>query len=188
MIALRTERLLLDAPRESDIDAVLDACQDAEVLRWIPLPKPYKREDAEFFVRDYAPHGETSGQFRVWAIRQDDQPLIGAIELRKDDAAGSASIGCWLAPAARGKGFMREAHERILPFALDPAGMGYTRLRWESIDGNGASMRLAVELGFTFDPSSSHEVDFRGEKRAALSGYRYRVMGPDSADAGPARH
>ena len=183
MIALRTERLVLDAPRESDIDAVQSACQDAELQRWVPVPAPYGREDAEFFVRDYVPHGEVSGRFTVWALRLDHEPLVGVVEVRKDDAEGSASIGCWLAPAARGHGYMHEAHERILPFALDPQGLDFTRLRWESLTGNDASMKLALALCFTFAPDSSHEVAFRGETRTAVSGYRYRD--PDALSGDP---
>ena len=77
MTALRTERLVLDAPRESDIDAVFAACSDAVVQQWIPIPSPYTREDAEFFVRSYVPHGAASGRFCVWALRIDDGPLLG---------------------------------------------------------------------------------------------------------------
>lgn len=172
-MALRTERLVLDAPRESDIDAVFDACQDAELQRWVPIPSPYSHEDAEFFVRSYVPHGASSGRYAVWALRRDDR-LIGIVEVRRDDAVGSASLGCWLAPAARGNGYMREAHRKVMEYALDPGGMGFTRLRWESIAGNEASLALALALGFSFEPGVSHEVEFRGEKRTAITGYRFR--------------
>ncbi|MEO7015233.1 MAG: GNAT family N-acetyltransferase, partial [Leifsonia sp.] len=128
MTALRTERLVLDAPRESDIDAVFAACSDAVVQQWIPIPSPYTREDAEFFVRSYVPHGKASGRFSVWAFRIDDGPLLGTIEVRKDEAAGSASVGCWQAPDARGHGYMREALARILSYAFAPEGLGLTRL------------------------------------------------------------
>jgi RimJ/RimL family protein N-acetyltransferase len=185
-MALRTERLLLDAPRESDIDAVFAACQDAELQRWVPIPSPYTHEDAEFFVRSYVPHGTSSGRYSVWALRQDDRPLMGLVEVRKDDAPGSASLGCWLAPEARGKGYMREAHQRILEFALDPGGMDFTRVCWESLIGNEVSMKLALALGFSFDPDQSHEVEFRGEKRRAVSGFRFRESSAGSGDAGVA--
>ena len=187
MTALRTERLILDAPGESDIDAVQSACQDAELQRWVPVPAPYTRADAEFFVRDYVPHGAVSGGFTVWAIRLDHEPLLGVVEVRKDETHGSASIGCWLAPTARGHGYMHEAHERILPFALDPDGLGFTRLRWESVSGNDASMKLAQDLGFRFDPDSAHPVPFRGETRTAVSGFRYRDAVAASGDPGAAR-
>ncbi|HEV7813185.1 MAG TPA: GNAT family N-acetyltransferase, partial [Leifsonia sp.] len=71
MTTLRTERLVLDTPRESDVDAVFQACQDPEIRRWVPLPDPYTRESAEFFVRSYVAHGSASGSYTVWAIRID---------------------------------------------------------------------------------------------------------------------
>jgi RimJ/RimL family protein N-acetyltransferase len=171
MIALRSARLVLDAPRESDIDAVLHACQDPEIEKWIPLPSPYERENAEFFVRNYAPHGLASGSFSVWALRlNDDSPLVGVIEVRKDVAPGSASLGCWLAPDARGAGYMHEALERVASHALSPDGMGYSRLCWESLTGNRMSRRLAESVGFVFESSATRDVDFRGERRPAVTG------------------
>lgn len=185
MTALRTERLILDAPRESDIDAVFAACSDAVVQRWIPIPSPYTREDAEFFVRSYVPHGTASGRFAVWAVRIDDEPLLGTVELRRDETTGSASVGCWQAPDARGHGYMREALARILSYAFAPEGLGLTRLRWEYLVGNEASKRLATALGFVFDERSLHAVDVRGDAREAVFGVLER---PASGDGGAAPH
>jgi RimJ/RimL family protein N-acetyltransferase len=170
MTTLRTERLVLDTPRESDVDAVFQACQDPEIRRWVPLPDPYTRESADFFVRSYVAHGSASGSYTVWAIRIDDDPLIGVVEVRKDQVAGSASTGCWLAPVARGHGFMGEALKRVAEHALDPAGLGFTRLRWESLEGNEASRRLAESVGFVFEADAAHEVEFHGEPQTAIVG------------------
>ena len=171
MQALRTARLVLDAPRESDIPAVLEACSDAETLRWVPLPEPYTRESAEFFVRAYCPHGLASGRFTVWAIREGgSRPLLGVVEVRRDEAAGSASLGCWLTPGARRRGVMTEALAAVCAHALSPDGLGLDRLRWEYLPGNEASRRLADAVGFDFAGAQAHVVDFRGERREALTG------------------
>ncbi|GAB3578496.1 GNAT family protein [Leifsonia lichenia] len=183
MTVLRTERLVLDAPRESDIDAVYAACQDRLIQQWIPLASPYTRENAEFFVRSYVPHGAASGRFTVWAYRIGDGPLLGVVEVRTDEAEGSASLGCWQAPGARGHGYMREALARVVAHALAPDGMGFARLRWEFLTGNEQSKRLANDLGFAFDPASVHTVDFRGESREAVFGVLRRNP---SGDGGPA--
>ncbi len=169
--ALRTARLVLDAPRESDIPAVLEACRDPELLRWVPLPEPYTIENAEFFVRSYCPHGLASGRFTVWAIREGAAaPLVGAVEVRRDEAAGSASLGCWLTPSARRRGVMTEALTAVCDYALSPDGFGLDRLRWEYLPGNEASRRLADAVGFDFSGARPGTVDFRGEQRAALTG------------------
>ncbi|NEN06210.1 GNAT family N-acetyltransferase [Diaminobutyricibacter tongyongensis] len=168
---LVTERLTLDAPADADIEAVFELCQDPEIHRWVPLPWPYGRDNAEFFVRSYAPHGLASGAYETWAIRTAaDTPLIGAIELRRDEAAGSASFGCWLGEASRGHGFMKEAARAVIDYALGAGGPGYTRLRWEGLVGNDASRRIAVALGFVIDADPTRTVDFRGEPRPSWLG------------------
>lgn len=171
MQALRTARLVLDTPREADIPAVLEACTDPELLRWIPLPQPYTRENAEFFVRSYCPHGLASGRFTVWAIRESETgPLRGVVEVRRDEAEGAASLGCWLTPSARRRGVMTEALTAVCAHALDPAGLGFEQLRWEYLPGNEPSRKLAEAVGFDFSGAEPHAVDFRGEQRQALTG------------------
>lgn len=186
MTVLRTARLVLDAPRESDIDAVYAACQDPLIQQWVPIASPFTRDDAEFFVRSYVPHGAASGRFAVWAYRIDDGPLLGAVEVRRDDSAGSASIGCWQARDARGHGYMREALARVVAYALDPEGLGYVRLRWEYLVGNETSKRLALDLGFVFDDATAHTVDLRGTQREAVYGLIERGAPAGSDDGGSA--
>jgi RimJ/RimL family protein N-acetyltransferase len=179
VLTLRTPRLVLDAPRESDILAVFAACQDEQTQRWVPLPHPYTRASAEFFVRSYCPHGLAGGQYTVWAIRPaEDAPLVGVAEVRRDEAAGSASVGCWLEPGSRGRGVMREALGAVTAHALAPEGLGFTRLRWEYLPGNEQSRRLAEGVGFDFAGAIPHRVRFHDEERDALVGVLLRGDGP----------
>lgn len=178
MLTLRTPRLVLDAPRESDIPAVLAACQDERTQRWVPLPNPYTRESAEFFVRSYCPHGLASRQYTVWALRREPiAPLVGVAEVRRDEHAGSASLGCWLEPGSRGQGLMHEALGAVVAHALDPDGLGFERLRWEYLPGNEESRRLAEGVGFAFEDAEPHRVLFHGEERTALVGVLLRGDG-----------
>jgi RimJ/RimL family protein N-acetyltransferase len=178
--ALKTARLVLDAPQEHDIPAVSEACSDPELQTWIPLPSPYTQEDAEYFVRDYCRHGLTSGQYTVWAVRSaEGEPLIGVVEVRRDETPGSASLGCWLAPRARGHGYMREALREVARHSLDPAGLGFNRVRWEHLKENVASRLLAEQVGFRFDPADERTIDFRGQRRAAMVGFLRRDTAAD---------
>jgi RimJ/RimL family protein N-acetyltransferase len=167
-VTLRTERLILDAPARSDIDTILELCQDPEIHMWVPLPWPYERSNAEFFVESYVPHGLASGAYETWAIRTSaDRTFIGAIELRRDVAVRSASIGCWLGRPSRRQGYMTEAAAGVVDYALGPNGPGFVRLRWEGLVGNEASMRIATSLGFVVEPDVGRTVEFRGELRPA---------------------
>jgi hypothetical protein len=42
-----TRRLLLEAPSATDIDAITAACRDPDIQRWVPIPVPYARQEAE---------------------------------------------------------------------------------------------------------------------------------------------
>lgn len=182
---LTTARLTLDRPQEADIDVVFALCQDPEIHRWVPLPWPYARSDAEFFVHSYVPHGLASGAFETWAIRTSgDRALIGAIELRRDVAPGSASFGCWIGAGSRGHGYMKEAATAVIDYGLGPDGPGYTRLRWEGLDGNLASRALALSLGFVIDPDDTRTLDFHGDARPSWLGVlhsagRHSTSDPD---------
>ncbi|MGO4300276.1 GNAT family N-acetyltransferase [Leifsonia sp. RAF41] len=168
---LATARLVLDRPTDDDIPDVLEACQDAETQAWVPLPSPYTRESAEFFVRAYCPHGIASKRYTVWALHlRDGGRLLGALEVRRDDRAGSASLGCWSGPWARGNGYMREALVAVSHHALAPAGLGFEQLNWEYVPGNESSRRLAVAAGFGFDEGIRTIVELHGIQREARVG------------------
>ncbi|MDR6970647.1 GNAT family N-acetyltransferase [Leifsonia shinshuensis] len=168
---LRTPRLVLDTPTDDDIPDVLAACLDAETQRWVPLPSPYTRESAEFFVRSYCPHGLASRRYTVWALHErSGGRMLGALEVRRDERAGSASLGCWSGPWARGRGFMREALSAVARHALDPDGLGLTSLNWEYVPGNDASRRLAEAVGFDFGEGMRTLVSLHGEPREARVG------------------
>ncbi|WP_431221335.1 GNAT family N-acetyltransferase [Leifsonia xyli] len=168
---LVTPRLVLDAPTEDDIPDVLAACEDAETQAWVPLPTPYTRESAQFFVRSYCPHGVASRRYTVWALHlREGGRMLGALEVRRDDRPGSASLGAWSGPWGRGHGYMREALVAVTRYALDPAGLGFDQLNWEYVPGNHASKRLAEAAGFGFDEGIRTIVELHGVRREARVG------------------
>jgi len=168
---LVTARLVLDAPGEDDIPDVLEACADAQTQAWVPLPQPYARESAEFFVRSYCPHGLASRRYTVWALHpRGGGRMLGALEVRRDEQPGSASLGCWSGPWARGHGYMREALGAVSRFALDPDGMDLDRLYWQYVPGNDPSRRLAEAVGFDFRAGMRLGVELHGRVREARVG------------------
>lgn len=54
---LEAGELLLDQPAVADIDAIARYCQDPVFEKFMTLPWPYERKDAEFFVNEYVPGG-----------------------------------------------------------------------------------------------------------------------------------
>lgn len=152
--ALGGDGVVLDLPREGDIDALHAACTTPLVHETLNVPWPYERPHAEGFIREYAPTVWASGVGEVFAVRESaDGPMLGTLELRRT-APTVGNLGFHLFEQARGRGLMTRAVALLLDWAF---AHGYERITWEAIAGNHASAGVARRLGFTFDgeaPSS----------------------------------
>jgi len=151
-VDLTTGRLLLSAPAEGLIDQIAEACSDPEIARYTVVPSPYARTDAEGFVREHVPSGWRGGTGCVWAIRPSDDPdlLLGMIGL-ESVADGGAELGFWMAPAARGNGYLSEAVGPVLDFGFSRGGLGLQRVQWQAVPGNVASAAVARRAGFRYE-------------------------------------
>jgi RimJ/RimL family protein N-acetyltransferase len=151
-VTLRTERLLLRPWAEADIDAITAACQDPEIQRYVPVPAPYSRTDAEVFVREVVPAGRQAGTDIVFGVFDAESALpvasVGLHRLRHLDApcGGSGEIGYWATPAARGLGCTTEAVREVCRWGF--AALGLARIEWLAVAGNEASWRVVEKLGF----------------------------------------
>lgn len=164
-VILRTPRLALTLPAAGDVDALFEACQDADIQRFTPIPSPYRRSDAEAFV-ERVPRDWESGVHLTWVIREGER-LIGTIGFYRVDGKGSGEIGYWIAPDARGGGYLREAAQTVIDWGFAPDGLGLVRIEWRAVAGNVASARAARALGFRYE----------GLLRQALVGPRGRDDG-----------
>ena len=146
-VTLNTARLVLAPPVEADIDAITAACQDPEVTRYTPVPSPYERRHAEDFVAKTAEWWE-KGSDCVWSIHAGDE-FVGMVGLHRI-GAGQAEIGYWMAPGARGRGYLAEAARAAVDYAFgDPLKLA--RLEWRAVVGNVPSARSARALGFRYE-------------------------------------
>jgi adenosylcobyric acid synthase len=132
---------------EADADDITVACQDAETLRWLPLPRPYTRASAEWFIRTFGPSQRESGAGVVFAIECASR-LVGAIDLKQVDWASKvAEVGYWVAPWARGRGVASEATRSLARWAIHEHG--FERVELFAATGNLASQRAAEKAGLT---------------------------------------
>lgn len=161
-VVLTTTRLHLSRPVEGDVEAIFAICQDPLIQQYTTVPSPYTREDAESFVALVGEWWE-SGDELVWAMR-DETGVIGMVGLHRIKD-GAAELGYWLAPDARGRGFMQEAAEAVVDFAFGPLRL--ERLEWHAVVGNTASAAVAQRLGFQLE----------GVRRKGLAGHGPRVDG-----------
>lgn len=144
---------LVDGPtqlrpwRDSDLGALVAACQDPEIARWTAVPLPYGETDARaYMLQRY--EAVRAGISAPFAIVDPDDRLLGQVSLlRPAWEHARAEVGYWLAREGRGHGHATRAVRMICAW-------GFTELALERIEllaatGNLASQRVAARAGFT---------------------------------------
>jgi RimJ/RimL family protein N-acetyltransferase len=141
-----------------DVDWVHQVSLDPEMRRWVPLPDPYRRSHAEFFVRGHALAKARSGQSAEFLIEDaDSAERLGRVALhrRPESAVPTAEVGYWLGPDARGRGVMTKAVRTAGAWAFAAEGLNVQRLVWHALVGNLASRAVAERAGFTIHPGTT---------------------------------
>ncbi|UGY91737.1 GNAT family N-acetyltransferase [Streptomyces gobiensis] len=168
-VTLSTERLLLRPLEPRDVDAVLVACQDPEIPRWIPVPDPYGREHAEDFVLNASPAGwreDTMYNFGVFTRQGALTGSMGLVRLAQlRTAEHQAELGYWTAKEHRGKGYTAEAGRAVVDWAFTQ--LGVERLEWCAQVGNEGSRAVALRVGFVMEGIQRSRIVHRGTRRDA---------------------
>jgi RimJ/RimL family protein N-acetyltransferase len=139
---LRDGELLLRPPTDADVPAVVAACQDEALSRFIPgFPRPYREHDARGWIASRNPGDDSSKTFLVVDATTDE--LLGAIEVRLGEIG---SIGYWIAKDARGRGVATRATRLLAGWAVTEGGV--ERLELTTHPDNVASQRVAEKAGF----------------------------------------
>jgi ribosomal-protein-serine acetyltransferase len=152
--------VVLRALEEQDIDAVAGACNDPETTRWLPLPRPYGRPEARWFIDIFAPTTRESGAGLIRAIERDGR-LVGCVDVKRVDwAARTAEVGYWVAPWGRGSGAATRATLAISRWTLRE--QGFERVELRAATGNRASQRVAEKAGFVREGIARNAGHVRG--------------------------
>ena len=148
-VTLETARLLLRPFAATDADAVLAACQDADIQYYTPMSSPFRREDAEKYVAETAPQGwATDRDYILGAFRTDNGSLVGSFCLT-EVSQGVYELGYWTAQEQRRQGYSAEAARALCDWGFN--GLKAHRIEWWAMVGNAASRALAEKLGFTLE-------------------------------------
>ncbi len=135
--------------RDSDLKALVAACQDPEIARWTRVPHPYGEADARRYLlqRFDAVHCGTSAPFAIVAAA-DLTELLGSISLMAPDwRHRRAEVGYWLSRPARGRGHATRAVRTICRWGFE--AMGLERIDLLAATGNHGSQHVAERAGFT---------------------------------------
>ncbi len=114
---IETARLSLTPLRASDLDAFMTVYGDPRSARMThAIPHPLTREEAEKLLVKMMATDRTH-----WAIRLEDEQLIGVISLKKTQCGKPAGLHCFgpnlsvfVAPAHQGRGYGVEAIDGLL--------------------------------------------------------------------------
>jgi RimJ/RimL family protein N-acetyltransferase len=138
-------RILLRPWRDADAEAVVAACQDPDIQRFVPVPVPYTAESGRAFIdashRAWAQG--TEGRFAVADAATGE--VLGAVGLhpvryRRWD------VGYWVAPWARRRGVASAAVRLVCAWAMREHDLVRIGL-FTDVD-NEASQRVALRAGF----------------------------------------
>jgi RimJ/RimL family protein N-acetyltransferase len=145
---------LIDGPtalrpwRDSDQQALVDACQDPEIARWTRVPADYGSSDAKAYLLqrwDMLSAG-LAAPFAV--VAAPDGELLGSVSLlRIAWEHRRAEVGYWLAREARGQGHATRAVDLICDWGFQ--ALGIERIELLAAVGNHPSQAVAERARFT---------------------------------------
>ncbi|MEW1724758.1 GNAT family protein [Streptomyces sp. NPDC093109] len=119
---------------------------------------------------------------RIYGIRV-GSTLVGGVLFRVFDAkAGNCEVGCWLEPAATGRGLVTRAARVLIDWAVEERGMH--RVEWRVSTGNAASIRVAQRLGMVREGVLRAEYQHRGRRADAEV---WSVLAPEWRAARPSQ-
>ncbi|MEV4253758.1 GNAT family N-acetyltransferase [Spirillospora sp. NPDC049652] len=103
-------------------------------------------DGARAVLQRYA-DGAASDERRLYGIWLDGVLVGGTMFVSFDAAAGRCEIGCWLEPAAEGRGLVTQVVRLMIDWAFRERGL--TRAEWRTLPDNARSIRTAERLGMT---------------------------------------
>ncbi|MCP3816805.1 GNAT family N-acetyltransferase [Streptomyces sp. A3M-1-3] len=117
---------------------------------------------AREFLTGYA-QKQAADAGRIYGIWLDGT-LVGGVLFRIFDAtAGNCEIGCWLEPAAAGRGLVTTASRCLIDWAFGQRGMH--RVEWIASAANARSLAVAKRLGMTREGVMRESFLYRGVRR-----------------------
>jgi RimJ/RimL family protein N-acetyltransferase len=117
------------------------------VGRYIGLPDAVTGlTSSRAYLQSYADKA-ASDTGRIYGIWMDDKLVGGVLFRTMDVALGTAEAGCWLEPAAVGRGLVTRAARLIIDWAVEERGIH--RVEWLVAAENAASVAVARRLGMT---------------------------------------
>jgi [ribosomal protein S5]-alanine N-acetyltransferase len=131
-----------------DVEAITAACNDRAIAEFLDqIPSPYTKKDARAYIEN-SRLGWLRGTMTNFAIVEAGV-AVGSLGVRWLDGLdeGTAEVGYWMSPEARGRGVCTRAVRLASRWVLEDAGA--SRLQLRADEQNLASNKVAQNAGFT---------------------------------------
>jgi RimJ/RimL family protein N-acetyltransferase len=163
---IETDRLLLRAFRDDDLDALAAIVADPETMRYIGPGTPGTRDDTWRGIAMVLGHWQLRG-YGLWAAEEKDTGrLVGRVGLYNPEGWPGLEVGWIFARDTWGGGYATEGGRRSLRWAFEELGADHVISVIHP--DNVASRRVAERLG----GSVEREIDdFRDGIPAVIYGY-----------------
>ena len=158
-VVLRTERLVLRPFRLEDVDDFFEYARDPDWARYLALPQPYTRSDAEEFVaRQVLKTREGHGEFAI----ELKERAVGSVDLAIDVPRQTAFLRYSLAKRLWGRGLALEAAREVVRWGFETHGLAKV---WACADErNRRSLRVQEKLGLRREGLLMKHDVIRGER------------------------
>ena len=150
---------LVALPRgKGDAAAIAEAFQDPEIHRFSwPRSEPYTLADAHGYLRDARPARGRRGRVAVTAAGGEAAPIGGVALYDVERDQDRASLGYWVAPAARGRGVATHAARLLARWAFAELGArpdrAHLRAGQRRLPGGGGALRLRARGAAALAPA-----------------------------------
>jgi RimJ/RimL family protein N-acetyltransferase len=131
--------------RDDDAPALKAACQDPEIARWISIPQPYTMADAREQISEWQSEWRDGTGAAFAIVDATDERLLGAVA-RVGPDGHQATLGCWVAREARGRGIGTRALRGVADWTF--ATTDAVRIDAYIMVGNAVSERMTERAGF----------------------------------------
>lgn len=163
---LKTKRLILRKPKKGDWKDIVEGASEYDVAKMIlGMPHPYKRRDAEDFIRKTIRKWKQKvlDDYLFFIELKSEKKVIGAIGIHRiDNFSRTGTTGSWINKKYWRNGYMTEAKIAVNDFAFNKLKL--RRLNSDVFKENKASNATQRKMGYKLEGMQ------RKDKRSKASG------------------
>jgi RimJ/RimL family protein N-acetyltransferase len=158
------ESVRLRLRADADTPSVIEACRDAEVVRWTRVPENYDERAAEEWVSESSRQQERGEGLHLVIADAETDRFLGSVGIHRiNPEEGRCDIGYFLAPWARGRGTMTRAVRLLSGWIFETLPLERIEITIEP--ANAASRAVAERAGYELEGILRSHTVIKGTRR-----------------------